>query len=183
MSNTPKKKKPPRQVMLAMRAKLFDLAEQFKWNELSDADRNIIYTNWTSDPDIGGVISRYLGAGGVKTYLKDAVIKVYSRKSRAEGYKLALAKLGLDPSAVVVKKYEKPHGVRIADGKIVCWARSKQWKAVLMALHERAFADKDAVPYGALLIEASDGYSDPAARCVVDNAAIKLGVRKVAWVE
>ena len=52
-----------------------------------------------------------------------------------------------------------------------------------MALHERSFCDQDSSPFGAVFIEASDGFSDPNARKVVENAATKLGVRKLIWVQ
>jgi hypothetical protein len=70
----------------------------------------------------------------------------------------------------------------LIDGKIVCWGRSKLWKSVLMALHERSFEDLNSTPYGAVLLESSDGFGDAAARAVVENAATKLGIRKLAWV-
>jgi hypothetical protein len=143
--------------------------------------KNTYYTNWTNDPAIGGVLSRWVGVGGVKSYLKDAVLKVYVRRSRSD-HKKPLAKIGLNPSADVIKKFEKPHGVRLTDGKIVCWGRSKQWKIVLMALHERSFADLDSTLYGAVLLDSADGFGDQGARQVVENAATKLGIRKLAWV-
>ena len=51
-----------------------------------------------------------------------------------------------------------------------------------MALHERSFAELDSVPYGAVLLQSSAGFTDSDARAVVENAATKLGVRRVVWV-
>lgn len=173
--------KVPADVMQRMRELLWRLAEEADWNQLTDVDKGTYYRNWVADPKIGGVLSQYIGVNAVKTYIKDAVLKVYARRSR-EDAKTPLIKIGLNPASKIAQRYIKPHGIKLVDGKIVCWGRSKQWKSVLMALHERSFADVDSVPYGAVLLEASDGFGDNAARAVVVAAATKLGIRKVVWV-
>lgn len=173
--------KPPKHIMQQMRNVLFRFAEEANWNELTDAEKNALYATWTNDPKIGGMLSAYVGVGGVKTYLKDAVLKVYVRRSRAD-HKMPLVKLGLDTSMKVIKRYEKPHGVLLSDGKLVCWGRAKQWKIVLMALHERSFVDIDAISFGAVFIESADGFGDSNPRKVAESAAIKLGIRKLVWV-
>ena len=171
----------PEDVRERLRTQLWKLADDLNWLLLPDTDKGKHYQNWTRDPQIGGVLSHYMEVGQVRTYIKDAILKVYSRR-RMEDFHKPLAKIGLSPSSQVVKTFIKPHGVKLADGKIVCWGNAASWKLVLMALHERSFAEDDAVPYGAVLFQSSAGFADVASRAVVESAATKLGIRKLAWV-
>jgi hypothetical protein len=119
--------------------------------------------------------------GQVQTYIKDAVLKVYARQRMADA-RSPLTKLGLSASSKVAQTFIKPHGVKLADGKVICWGRATTWMAILMALHERSFADQNAYPYGAVLLQSNAGFADAEAQAVVENAATKLGIRKLAWV-
>ena len=134
-------------------------ADEINWNLLSASDKGRYYRNWTSDPAIGGVVSRYMEAGAVRTYIKDAVMKVYSRDRQAD-VRGALTRLGFAADAKITRTYIKPHGVKLADGKIVCWGPSKGWKVILMAVHERSFEDVESYPFGVVLFDASAGFGD-----------------------
>jgi hypothetical protein len=171
----------PDEVREQVRAYLWKVADDIDWILLSATDKGKHYRNWTADPKVGGVLSRYMEVGQVRTYIKDAVLKVYARRRMADA-RSPLAKLGLSPSAEVAKTFIKPHGVKLADGKIICWGRAVSWKVLLMALHERSFCDPDSFPFGAVLLQASAGFADVTSREVVENAATKLGIRKLAWV-
>jgi hypothetical protein len=171
----------PREVMRRMREVVWPLADAADWNQLSAVDKGKLYREWSKDPAIGGVLSQYMDVTRVRPYIKDAVLKVYARRSTSE-YSGHLRAVGLSPASKVAKVFIKPHGLLLADGKLVCWARAKTWKQVLMALHERSFADINSVPYGAVMLDSCDGFGDATSRLVVDNAAVKLGVRRVVWV-
>jgi hypothetical protein len=171
----------PVEVRERMRARLWQLADEVNWILLSDADKGKYYRNWTSDAEIGGILSRYMEVGQVRTYIKDAVLKVYARQRMADA-RSPLTKLGLSASNKVAQTFIKPHGVKLADGRVICWGRAMTWKAILMALHERSFADQNAYPYGAVLLQSNAGFADGDAQAVVENAATKLGIRKLAWV-
>lgn len=171
----------PEDVRERIRAELWQRADELNWLLLTDSDKGKHYQNWTREPQIGGVLAHYMEVSQVRTYIKDAVLKVYSRR-RMEDPGYALSKMGLSSTSQVVTTYIKPHGVKLADGKIVCWGRAVNWKLILMALHERSFAEVDSLPYGAVLLQSSAGFTDSTARAVIENAATKLGVRKLAWV-
>jgi hypothetical protein len=171
----------PDEVRERIREKLWRIADEIDWNHLSATDKGRHYRNWTSDPHIGGVLSRYMEVGAVRTYIKDAVMKVYSRRRQGD-LRNPLTHLGIDPSTNIARTYEKPHGVKLADGKIICWGPAKGWKVVLMALHERSFEDPESHPYGAVLFNAAAGFADSGSRAVVESAATKLGIRKLMWV-
>jgi hypothetical protein len=171
----------PDDVRERIREQLWKIADEIDWNHLSVADKRRYYRNWTNDQHVGGVLSRYMEVGAVRTYIKDAVMKVYSRRRQGD-LRSPLTRLGIDPAVETVKTYEKPHGVRLADGRVICWGPAKGWKVVLMALHERSFEDSGSHPYGAVLFNATAGFGDVSSRVVVENAATKLGIRKLIWV-
>ena len=55
------------------------------------------------------------------------------------------------------------------------------WKAVLMAAHERSFGLRGGCPFGVVLTQSANRFSDEASRAVVADAAAKLGVAKLVW--
>lgn len=171
----------PEDVREKIRERLWKLADEIDWNLLSATDKGRYYRNWTSDAQIGGVLSRYMEVGAVRTYIKDAVMKVYSRRRQSDVHS-PLNRLGIEQSVEIVKTYIKPHGVKLADGKVICWGPCKGWKIVLMAVHERSFEDQESHPFGAVLFNCTAGFGDVATRAVVENAATKLGIRKLVWV-
>jgi len=52
---------------------------------------------------------------------------------------------------------------------------------VLMAGHERSFGLRGACPFGVLLTQSANRFSDDASRAVVTDAAAKLGIAKLVW--
>jgi hypothetical protein len=83
----------------------------------------------------------------------------------------------------VVETYEKPHGQRLADGRVICWGRVDAWKTILLALHERTFSHRGTRPFGAVLSQASGRFNEPHTRALVEDAAGKLGVERVVWLD
>lgn len=88
--------------------------------------------------------------------------------------------LGLPEDCDVTESYIKPHGRRLADGRQIAWSRATEWKATLLALHERSI-EPGGRPHGAVLFEA--GTKDPQSRSVVESAARKLDIEKLIWID
>ncbi|MBA4388342.1 MAG: hypothetical protein C0404_10200 [Verrucomicrobia bacterium] len=162
-----------------LKQRLWDIADQLGWNNLGQADKARYYEVWTRDPVIGGVISRYMDGGQVRVYIKDTLLKDYGRVRMADPGP-PLRSLGIDGQVASVEKYIKPHGRRLDDGRVLCWGRADDWKAILMAVHERAFYS-DGEPFAAVFMSSCGKYHDAHSRAVVMDAAKKLGIERIVW--
>lgn len=171
----------PKTIRSTIKHRLWDIADQLEWNSLGQSDKARYYEVWTKDPDIGGRLTRYMDGRQVRVYIKDSVLKDYGRAKFADPQK-PLRALGLDANTTFAEKYIKPHGRRLADGRVICWGRADDWKAILMATHERAYIDKGR-PYGVALLYAVGRYHELPARAVVEDAAKKLGITHVKWLD
>lgn len=114
----------------------------------------------------------------VRVYIKDTLLKPYTREASAS-HDVAFRVLGIGSEARPVASYIKPHGRLLDDDRHVAWSKASEWKATLMALHERAF--QRGIPYGAVLTHAGSKFSLEDDRRVVEAAASKLGIERVVW--
>jgi len=105
---------------------------------LNDAERARRYEQWSRDPEIGGALAHYMDARKVRVYIKDSLLKPYERARLSGTEHEILGRLGIPADSEVSRRYIKPHGIEFADGKVVCWGNSRDWKHVLMAMFERA---------------------------------------------
>jgi hypothetical protein len=172
----------PTAVRDSIRDKLWEQCDDLGWSSLSDQDRANLYEKWTRDPAIGGQLAHLMDARKVRVYIKDSLVKPYVRDrlslSDADVWRL----LGLTADCHVVQTFIKPHGRRLNDGKIVCWGRSRDWKSILMAAFERGQAIKTYSAFGVVLLESGKTDTDRA-RALVHDAASRLGIQKLAWLE
>lgn len=172
----------PDQVREELRGRLWGLADQIAWMNLSQTEKSKCYEDWTRDPRIGGVLARYIDKGHVRVYLKDTLLKDYTRNRLADSAR-PFRVLGIPASTEVLETYVKPHGRRLTDGRVVCWGRAEDWKLVLMAVHERAFVNRHGKAFGAVLLQASGRFQSKEIREVVDDAAKKLGIERLVWLD
>ncbi|MGC3986147.1 MAG: hypothetical protein QM777_16340 [Pseudorhodoferax sp.] len=169
----------PPAVKKEVQARLWKRAEALDWESMTVIERAKQYTVWVSDPEIGGVLAGYMDARKVHPYLKDTLMKPFARANVSDAGR-ALSALGLSTTAAVVERYERPHGVRLQTRGVVCWGKADDWKLMLMAAHERAFAK--AVPIaGVVLLPPLARFVQARAREVVEDAGRKLGIAQVAW--
>jgi len=171
----------PDNVREEIRRTLWAEAEELGWRDLSAADKTRHYERWTHEPAVGGLLTQYMDTPRVRVYLKDAVFKPYSRARLADWPRYARA-VGVD-EVDAVESFIKPHGRRLVDGRIVSWGPARSWKAVLMALHERAFGHSSRVAHAAVLLDAVGRYREDTARRLVEDAAEKLLIGRVLWLE
>lgn len=171
----------PDQVREELRRELWAKAEALGWSDLSAADKTRHYEHWTQDPLIGGILARYMDPPRVRVYLKDAIFKPYSRARLGDWTRCARA-LHLE-AAAISESFIKPHGRRLPDGRVICWGPAASWKAILMALHERTFGRQSSRPFAALLLRAVGRYREDTTRRMVEDAATKLLVERVVWLE
>jgi hypothetical protein len=172
----------PSPIRAEVKALLWKHADEIGWLNLNPGEKSKYYEIWTRDPNIGGVLSRFMDKGKVRVYIKDTLLKDYSRV-RLSNAERPLRVLGIDTFEEVIQEYEKPHGRRLRDGRVFCWGRADDWKAILMAIHERAFTAPQAFPFAAVLLFKSTRFDDKRTRQVVEDAATKLCIKKVVWLD
>jgi len=172
----------PERVRDEMKRLLRQRADEIGWLHLPAPRKSLMYEQWSTDPSIGGVLGRYIDSRRVRVYIKDTLLKDYVR-SRLADDTLPLRAVDIAPEAAVAETYIKPHGRRLTDGRVVCWGRADDWKAVLLAAYERAYPRNGSRPFGAVLLGAVGRYGQDDIREMVEDAAKRLGVERVAWLE
>jgi hypothetical protein len=172
----------PDSLRLELRKRLWSIADQIGWFSLSAGEKAKQYEIWTRDPEIGGTLARYMDPGQIRVYLKDTLLKDYGR-IRLSGPERPMRVLDLSDGIAVAEIYIKPHGRRLADGRVFCWGRADDWKSILMAVHERSFRTSSGCPFAVILMFSSGRYRQRDARSVVEDAAKKLGIEKTIWLD
>lgn len=164
-----------------LRAFLWREADRVGWVSLSSSAKSQYYRNWARNRSIGGRLSRYLDASHVRVYLKDSLLRGYSI-DRIGDYERPFRVLGIPQDVVVAERFWKPPGCRLGNGRIVCWSNATEWKTTLMAVYERAFG-RECRRHGAVFMAASGPFADGLVREMVEEAAERLGVSDVVWLE
>ncbi len=163
-----------------LRERMWRLADQIDWLALGPAEKSQYYENWTKDPQVGGLLQRYMAVGQIRVYIKDSLLKDYPRARRADQAK-PFRMIGLAANIGVARVFIKPHGRLLTDGRIVCWGRAADWKSILFAVFERGFTIPGGTPFAAVLTESAGKFSDCAARAVVIEGARRLQIQKLLW--
>jgi hypothetical protein len=172
----------PTTVRDALRNKLWAQCDDLGWMSLPDTERARYYELWTRDASIGGQLAHVMDARKVRVYIKDSLVKPYVRArlslNEAEVWRL----LGLSGGDRSVHNYIKPHGRRTENGRVIGWGRSRDWKSVLMAVFERGRAQTAFSSFGVVLLESGKTEAETS-RDLVREAARRLGIEKLAWLE
>jgi hypothetical protein len=165
----------------ALRQRLWETADRIGWMSLSPVVKSKSYEDWTRDPQVGGLLARYIDRGQVRVYLKDTLLKDYVREHLADESR-PFRVLGITDAAAV-EAYIKPHGRRLGDGRVICWGRAEDWKSVLMAVHERTYAKGNARPFAAVLMQPTGRLHEDHVRELIEDAAKKLGIERIVWLD
>lgn len=168
----------PEKIRREIKEKLWAEADRLDWPSLSANDKSRYYGIWTETKDVGGRLGMYMDPRQVRVYIKDTLLKPYTREAHAN-HDLAFRVLGVPPDTKPIATYIKPHGRLLDEGRQIAWSKASDWKATLMALHERAFGL--GTPYAAILTHAGSKFANEDDRRVVESAASKLGVERIIW--
>jgi len=174
----------PDEVRKGMRERLWAMADDLAWECMSGADKSTKYENWTRDPDIGGTLGHYMdqrknprmASQAAAHYLRDLYLR-FADHSQA----LRIRGLWDDDPGMVLKQYERPHGRLLVKNRMIAWGQARDWKAILMALHERTFDEPGSQPFAAILNSSTGKFQDDSVRAMVQDAADKLGIQRVVW--
>ena len=172
----------PDDVRDRLRDLVWSRADKLGWSGLNDAERARRYEQWTRDPEIGGALAHYMDARKVRVYIKDSLLKPYERARLSGTEQQILGRLGIPADSKVALRYIKPHGIAFADGKIVSWGNSRDWKLVLMAMFERAASRPGSSSFGTVLLE-NGKTGDATTRKLVLEAATRLGIKRMEWID
>ncbi|MBM3114248.1 hypothetical protein [Jeongeupia naejangsanensis] len=172
----------PDDVRDRIRDLLWERANDLGWSGLPDAERSRCYEHWTRESAIGGTLGHYMDPRKVRVYIKDSLLKPYERARVSDSEQDILTVLDVDPTLEVVHRYIKPHGLHFISGQVVAWGKSRDWKLLLMALYERTALSSGASPFGAVLLE-SGNTADDSRRTLVRGAAMRLGLKRVEWID
>lgn len=173
----------PLDIRDSIKRRIWDKADELSWSKLPDLDRAIWYENWSKDKDVGGALSHFMDTRKIRVYIKDSLLKPYLR-SRIENAwpEVAIALEVPSDNTLQKKKFEKPHGVQLLDGKIISWGHNRDWKSVLISVFERSYKSSASIAHGAALLENGKS-TDVGAREMIINAGQKLGIQKIVWIE
>lgn len=173
----------PTDIRDRIRQKIWAKADELNWPRISDAERTSWYENWTKDKEVGGVLSYFMDARKVRVYIKDSLLKPYLRSRMQNGWGEVLLAVGIDQGdARFIKSYDKPHGRQLADGRIICWGNSREWKSILISVFERAYRIEAGVPYAVVLMETGKTTNTGMREMILD-ASKRLGVLHLAWID
>ncbi len=172
----------PDDVRDRLREEIWSRADKLGWSALNDAERARRYEQWSREPEIGGALAHYMDARKVRVYIKDSLLKPYERARVSGTEREILGRLGIPADSEVARRYIKPHGIEFADGKLVSWGNSRDWKLVLMAMFERAASTPGSCAFGTVLLE-NGKTGDAVTRKLVRDAAARLGVERMEWID
>jgi len=170
----------PPQVREDLQIKLYGIADSIGWANLSAGAKAKHYEDWTRDAEIGGVLGRYMDKGKVRVYLKDTLLKDYTRKTLSDDTR-PLRVLGVTQSSPIGERFIKPHGLRFVDGRVVAWGRADDWKLILMAIYERTRAHPGATAFGAVLLNSTGRFDESGIRSMIEEAGKRLGIQQLVW--
>jgi hypothetical protein len=165
-----------------MRELLRERAETLDWPKLSALERAGYYENWAKDPKVGGVLANFMDPRKVRVYIKDSLMKPYQRHRLHDEFKQVLRSLNVEEASVgVVATFSQPHGRQLADGRIICWGNTRDWKVVLFAVFERGFT-RSAIPFAAVLLNNGRPMDQVLARTAAE-ARSRLGIDLLQWID
>lgn len=171
----------PSEIRSNIRQRLWEAADAIGWHALTWVEKSPLYETWTRDTSIGGVLSRYMDQRQVRVYIKDTLMKGYVR-DRQNDLQHVLSIVGVTSAADVVETYQRPHGVRLGRGTLLCWGSADEWKLIITAIHERGYGIEGARLRAVVLLSALGKYYQPDTREMVEDAARKLLIERVYWV-
>lgn len=171
----------PDQVKERVKTELWTIADELEWISLPLPEKSRYYDLWSRSEDVGGQLARFLSPRAVRVYIKDTLMKPYTRERLSDPAPI-LSVLGIPLHREVSEEYVKPHGILFSDGGVICWSRGQDWKTTVIAARERAEAVAGRIAEAVVLVGAAPRYSDSEnGRDLVRKIVSDLGVRELYW--
>lgn len=128
---------------------IYRRADELGWDSLSIGERSAWYNQWLDDPDIGGVLTRYMPRERVRLWIKDVPMKHYNRARSGIGpyadlvanpmpgaAQIAQLVFGEAWSVVDGSVMEKPNRCHVADGRevmLMIWGTPRNLQSLIWA--------------------------------------------------
>ena len=124
------------EIKAAIAQRIYDLADAADWMHLNIEQRKQYYEIWTTDPQIGGILSQVIEPRRIRVYLKDTIMKTYAR-SRRPTLKSLLISMSISYKRIT-KEFEKPQALLCDGTQMYTLAPAKEWKIAIMSAFERS---------------------------------------------
>lgn len=172
----------PSEIRDLIKTDLWAQADKLDWANLSTGEKSKFYSQWTETSSIGGRLSAYMDPRQIRVYIKDTLLKSYTRERLANPDQIFRV-AGVDLDTAIVEQYIKPHGRRLDDGRIIAWSRASEWKMTLLAVFERARVNSKYSAFAVVLLQSSPKFLTANTQSVVEDAARRLGVERLIWLD
>lgn len=153
-------------------------ADRLQWDALTPMEKAKYYQQWT-DSDVGRSLAAHMDARAVRVFIKDTLLKDYSRHALKKHQEAVLRVCGR-PADQIAAEFIKPHGLRFQDGSQVVWGRADDWKSLLGAAFERTYGQEGGQA-SVIFFRAAPRYTRKSSREMVDQAALRLGIGVTHW--
>lgn len=130
-------------------AEVYRRADQLDWEGLAQAQRSGYYDRWLDDPDIGGILIRFMPRERARVWIKDVPMKHYARARSGIGpyaglvtrqlpgpSQIARQTLGARWSLIDDTIRDKPNRCLITDGRdrrLMIWGAQSNLRALVWA--------------------------------------------------
>jgi hypothetical protein len=129
---------------------LYNAADEAGWSDLIPQERTRFYRQWIDDPEIGGILTRFMTPEAARSWIKDGPMKEYANASRGTGRyarfgreggtgadDVARAALGADATVVEGSQKSKPHRCLVTAAaerdNFVVWGSGENLRNLLWA--------------------------------------------------
>lgn len=167
----------PLQIKKDITAIIWSEADAINWLRLSDQEKSRQYEKWLVSDNVGCLMGHYLDQRNIRVYLKDSVIKPYSRE-RTKSLPAAFVAIGIIGPQNYKEEWIKPHGRILADLRCICWGPANDWKSIILSVYERSYRYPQAIPFAAALLGPLGKMAQTDEQNLVACVARKLGLRK-----
>lgn len=168
-----------KEVRRTVARRVHEIANASDWAHLNITERKAFYEKWTADNNIGGMLRQIMPASRIRVYLKDTIIRDYTRALRPslEGM---LKNKNIDCGAT--KQFNKPKAILCDKKALYTLAAALEWKGALLSAFERAHEARALEINKVFFIQHSrDRFVDSSYRAMIEDAARKLGI-SIEWV-
>jgi hypothetical protein len=94
----------PEKVDIQVVMRLFADAERINWDDMNGSIRSRQYAKWVSDPEVGGLLTRYMDEAQARLWIKDGPMKEWVRSRSGVGkYAGLVPTKSSTPAAIVVE--------------------------------------------------------------------------------
>jgi len=156
------------------------IADNADWSHLTIPERQKYYEAWTSAPEIGGALGEVVGPNRVRVYLKDTIMKTYSKNKQPE--LTGLLRSFSYSFEVINNRYVKPIGMLCNGKDLYTISPAKEWKAAVLSAYERGYTINNIRENTVFFTNHTQGrFIDHDYRKLIEESATSLGV-KIIWV-